>query len=122
MPSYLSPGVYTRETDFSFYIKQISTAACGMIGIAEKGPINKPTLVTSWEQFVRKFGSYINDGYLAYAARAFFDNGGQVLYVNRVVHYDFPNDPGSLLAIRSEVMLMDREAAYASLTTGTSGT
>ena len=122
MPSYLSPGVYTRETDFSFYIKQISTAACGMIGIAEKGPINKPTLVTSWEQFVRKFGSYIANGYLAYAARAFFDNGGQVLYVNRVVHYDFPNYAGTWCATRSEVTLMDREGAYASLITGTSGT
>ncbi len=120
MPSYLSPGVYTRETDFSFYIKQISTAACGMIGIAEKGPINKPTLVTSWEQFVRKYGSYINDGYLAYAARAFFDNGGQVLYVNRVAHYDFPDDLGTLCAIKSQAMLMDR-GTPASLTTGVAG-
>lgn len=122
MPSYLSPGVYTRETDFSFYIKQISTSACGMIGIAEKGPINTPTLVTSWEQFVRKFGSYFADGYLAYAARAFFDNGGQVLYVNRVVHYDFPNDPYTWCAVRSEVAVMDRDAAYASLAMGMSGT
>ncbi len=122
MPSYLSPGVYTRETDFSFYIKQISTAACGMIGIAEKGPINKPTLVTSWEQFVRKFGSYINDGYLAYAARAFFDNGGQVLYVNRVAHYEYPDELDSLQAIKAQAMLMDREAVAASLTTGTAGT
>lgn len=24
MPTYLSPGIYTRETDFSFYVKQIS--------------------------------------------------------------------------------------------------
>jgi len=122
MPSYLSPGVYTRETDFSFYIKQISTSACGMIGIAEKGPINKPTLVTSWEQFVRKFGSYIPDGYLAYAARAFFDNGGQVLYVNRIESYDWPTDPDSLLAAKAMVGLMDREGVAASLTTGTSGT
>ena len=81
MTAYLSPGVYTRETNFSFYVKQISTSACGMIGIAEKGPISKPVLVTSWEQFTRKFGSYITYGYLAYAARAFFDNGGQMLYV-----------------------------------------
>src|SRR4030066_1238715 len=103
MPSYLSPGVYPRETDFSFYIKQISTAACGMIGIAEKGPINKPTLVTSWEQFIRKFGSYIADGYLAYAARAFFDNGGQVLYVNRVAHYTDPADKATLAAKKSSV-------------------
>ena len=122
MPSYLSPGVYTRETDFSFYIKQISTSACGMIGIAEKGPINKPTLVTSWEQFVRRFGSYTPDGYLAYAARGFFDNGGQVLYVNRVAHYDLPTDPDGLMATKAMATLTNREGVAASLTTGTPGT
>ena len=72
MASYLSPGIYTREIDFSFYVKQISTSSCAMIGVAEKGPINKAALVTSWEQFVRKFGSYLQSGYLAYAARLFF--------------------------------------------------
>lgn len=122
MPSYLSPGVYTRETDFSFYIKQISTAACGMIGIAEKGPINKPTLVTSWEQFVRKFGSYIADGYLAYAARAFFDNGGQVLYVNRTVHYTDPTDRATLAAKKASMAIRNRSAVAATTTTGTPGT
>lgn len=122
MPTYLSPGVYTRETDFSFYVKQISTAACGMIGFAEKGPINKPTLVTSWEQFVKKFGSYIPDSYLAYAVRAFFDNGGQVLYVNRAAHYDWPDDPLALTAIKANNTLVDREGAQASLATGTAGT
>jgi len=59
MGSYLSPGIYTKETDFSFYVKQISTSTCAMVGVAEKGPMNIPTLVTSWEQFVSKFGSYI---------------------------------------------------------------
>lgn len=122
MTAYLSPGVYTKETDFSFYVKQISTSACGMIGIAEKGPINKPTLVTSWEQFVRRFGSYIADGYLAYAARAFFDNGGQVLYVNRTAHYTDPADRNTLAAKCANVVLKNRRAVAASLNTGTIGT
>ncbi|MCL5103012.1 MAG: phage tail sheath subtilisin-like domain-containing protein [Armatimonadetes bacterium] len=122
MTSYLSPGVYTRETDFSFYVKQISTSTCGMVGIAEKGPINKPTLVTSWEQFVRRFGSYIADGYLAYAARAFFDNGGQVLYVNRVAHYTDPDDKATLTAHKAAVTLKDRNAVAATLNTGVVGT
>lgn len=121
MSSYQSPGVYTRETDFSFYVKQISTSACGIVGIAEKGPINKPMLVTSWEQFVRKFGSYIADGYLAYAARAFFDNGGQVLYVNRMAHYIDPADKATLAAKKSSVTLNGRDGAAATLTTGTPG-
>ena len=113
MPTYLSPGIYTRETDFSFYVKQISTSSAAMVGVAEKGPINKPVLVTSWEQFINRFGAYINEGYLAYAARAFFDNGGSVLYVNRIAHLTDPNDRDTLTAVKSSAVLPDREATPA---------
>lgn len=122
MPNYLSPGVYVRETDFSFYVKQISTAAAGMVGVAERGPINKPGLVTSWEQFINKYGGYIADGYLAYAARAFFDNGGRVLYVNRVAHVSDPTDRDMLTAVKSSVTIKGRDGVAATLTTGTLGT
>jgi hypothetical protein len=108
MAAYLSPGVYVRETDFSFYVKQISTSACGMVGIAERGPINKPTLVTSWEQFVRTFGGYITAGYLAYAARSFFDNGGSVLYVCRTAHYSDATNRASLTAEAASAQINDR--------------
>jgi uncharacterized protein len=30
MSVYQSPGLYTKETDFSFYVKQISTSSCAM--------------------------------------------------------------------------------------------
>jgi len=122
MGTYLSPGIYTREVDFSFYVKQISTSSCGMVGVAERGPINKPVLVTSWEQFINKFGSYLQAGYLAYAARAFFDNGGSVLYVNRIAHLTDPTDRNSLTALKAQVVLKDRRVAAASLVTGTVGT
>lgn len=122
MATYLSPGVYTREIDFSYYVKQISTSSCGMVGVAERGPINKPVLVTSWEQFINKFGSYLQAGYLAYAARAFFDNGGSVLYVNRIAHLSDPTDKNSLTAVKSSVTLEDRRAVAAILETGTVGT
>ncbi len=104
---YLSPGIYTKDSDFSFYVKQISTSTVAMVGITEKGPINQATLVTSWEQFVTKFGSYINDGYLAYAAKAFFDNGGQRLYVVRVARYENITNKTTLTAFKSYVTLMD---------------
>jgi phage tail sheath protein FI len=122
MGTYLSPGIYTREVDFSFYVKQISTSSCGMVGVAERGPINKPVLVTSWEQFINKFGSYLQAGYLAYAARAFFDNGGSVLFVNRIAHLTDPTDRNSLTAVKAQVVLKDRRVATASLVTGTVGT
>jgi phage tail sheath protein FI len=113
MPTYLSPGIYTRETDFSFYVKQISTSSAAMVGVAEKGPVNHPVLVTSWEQFINRFGAYINEGYLAYAARAFFDNGGSVLYVNRIAHLIDPTDRDTLAAVKSSVVLPNREATPA---------
>ncbi len=113
MPAYLSPGIYTRETDFSFYVKQISTSSAAMVGITEKGPVNKPVLVTSWEQFINKFGSYINEGYLAYAARSFFDNGGSVLYVCRIAHYTDITDKSTLTAMESNMTIDNREATPA---------
>ncbi len=113
MPAYLSPGIYTRETDFSFYVKQISTSSAAMVGITEKGPVNKPVLVTSWEQFINKFGSYINEGYLAYAARSFFDNGGSVLYVCRIAHYADITDKSTLTAMESNITIANREATPA---------
>jgi phage tail sheath protein FI len=122
MGTYLSPGIYTREVDFSFYVKQISTSSCGMVGVAERGPINKPVLVTSWEQFINKFGSYLQAGYLAYAARAFFDNGGSVLFVNRIAHLTDPTDRNTLTAVKAQAVLKDRRVATASLVTGTVGT
>jgi Bacteriophage tail sheath protein len=113
MPTYLSPGIYTRETNFSFYVKQISTSSAAMVGVAEKGPINKPSLVTSWEQFINRFETYINEGYLTNAARAFFDNGGSVLYVNRIAPLTDPTDRDTLTAVKSSAVLPNREATIA---------
>jgi len=109
MGSYLSPGLYPKETDFSFYVKQISTSVAAMIGIAEKGPINKPVLVTSWEQFTKTFGAYLEEGYLAYAARAFFDNGGSVLWVIRIAHYASVTERSSLTAKTSSIVIQDTQ-------------
>ena len=61
--------------------------------------VNKPTLVTSFTEFERAFGSLEDVGtgndtrnYLAYAARAFFDNGGRRLYVSRVFPFTRDNN------------------------------
>ncbi|MHB9131139.1 MAG: phage tail sheath C-terminal domain-containing protein [Armatimonadota bacterium] len=110
MPSYLSPGIYPREIDFSFYVKQLSTSACGMLGIAERGPLQTPVLVTSWEQFLRTFGGYRAESYLAYAARAFFDNGGAILYVVRIAHATDQTNPATTSATKAAITLKDRAA------------
>jgi phage tail sheath protein FI len=53
--------------------------------LTQRGVPNRPARVTSFPKFVEQFGSYFDGGLGAYLVKGFFDNGGQVLYVNRVV-------------------------------------
>lgn len=67
----------------------MSTGTVGMVGITEKGPLNKPTLITSFPEFCRKFGGYLNKSYFDYrylphAVEGFFQNGGQRVFITRV--------------------------------------
>ena len=92
MPEFLAPGVYIEEIQRGPRpIDGVSTSTAGFVGETERGS-TKPTLVTSWSDFVRTFGGYVDQPpfttaniYLPYAVRGFFDNGGQRLYVARVV-------------------------------------
>jgi len=85
MPTYATPGIYFERVDNATQVVQpLRTDIAGFVGIAQKGPVHKATLVESWKQFQAAFGSFISNGYLAYSAKAFFDNGGESLYVVRV--------------------------------------
>jgi len=90
MPEYLAPGVYVEEVSTGPRpIEGVSTSTTGFVGEAERGP-ETPKLVTSWQEFVSWYGTYVDRDparkniYLPYAVRGFFDNGGQRLFVARV--------------------------------------
>jgi phage tail sheath protein FI len=85
MPNYLSPGVYVEEVSGgSKPIAGVGSSTGGFVGIAEKGTVNQAVLVTNWSQFVKEFGSFIPNGYLAYGVYSFFAEGGSSCYVVRV--------------------------------------
>jgi phage tail sheath protein FI len=85
VPTYLSPGVYMEEVSSgSKPIEGVGTAVAAFVGFAEQGPINTPTLVTNWTQFVNNFGGFIEGSYLAHSVYAYFLNGGGVAYVVRI--------------------------------------
>ena len=54
---YVSAGAYTREIDQSLYVQQLSDTAIGVVGTAQWGPTNVPTLITSANQLVNTFGN-----------------------------------------------------------------
>lgn len=87
MADFVSPGVYTFEIDLSLYVPILSTCICGVVGTASKGPIDEPTLVTYWPQFVDMFGDVNPDYMMGYFVREFFSWGNK-LWVVRVCEHD----------------------------------
>src|SRR6266566_6062322 len=91
MATYLTPGVYYERVDATApAITAIRTDVAGFVGIALRGPIDTAVPVQSWRQFQAHFGEFTGSGFLAYAVRAFFENGGRRCWVVRVASRD-PN-------------------------------
>jgi uncharacterized protein len=85
MPSYLSPGVYVEEVASGARpIEGVGTSVAAFVGLAPTGPLNEPTLVTNWTQYVAAFGDFTDGYYLAHSVYGFFNNGGTAAYVVRV--------------------------------------
>ena len=91
----ISPGVLARENDSSFVSKRPVTVGAAIIGPTVKGPVEIPTIVTTYNEFVNKFGTTFVSGstsdsktytyFTSIAAYNYFLNGGQSLLVARVV-------------------------------------
>jgi hypothetical protein len=87
----VSPGVAISETDNTYLTGQPVQAGAAIIGPTVKGPVETPTLVTSYSDYVTKFGDTFISGGQAYsyltsiAAYNYFNYGGTSLLVARVV-------------------------------------
>jgi hypothetical protein len=91
----ISPGVLALENDQSFITQQPVTVGAAVIGPAVKGPVEQPTIVTSWSDYQNKFGTTFISGGAVYsyftsiAAYNYFLNGGETLLVARVASGSF---------------------------------
>src|SRR5581483_9810332 len=89
MPEYLTPGVYYELADAGPPpVRGVRADIAGFVGIAPRGPIHTPTPVESWRQYQAVFGDFVSYGFLAYAVKGFFENGGTLCYVVRVAGVD----------------------------------
>jgi len=91
----ISPGVFTRENDQSFIQQQPTQAGAAIIGPTAKGPVEEPTVVTSYSDYKNKFGAVIKSGsnnytyFTSIAAYNYFNQGGDSLLVTRVTSGTF---------------------------------
>jgi len=92
----LSPGILTRENDLSFVQPAPVEAGAAFIGPAVKGPVLEPTIVTSYNEYVRKFGDVVEhqgsmvEFFTSIAVRQYFSQGGNTAIISRVVSGSLP--------------------------------
>jgi len=105
----ISPGVLARENDSSFVTQQPVTVGAAIIGPTVKGPVEIPTVVTTYSDYVNKFGTTFLSGGQEYSyltsisAYNYFQNGGTSLLVARVASGSFAPASASILASGSNV-------------------
>jgi len=91
----ISPGVLARENDISFIAPAALEAGAAIIGPTVKGPVEEPTLVTSYGQYQRIYGTTFESGSNKYefltsiAVKSYFNQGGNSVLVSRVVSGSF---------------------------------
>lgn len=85
MADYLTPRVYYEQVDAGAPpIAPLRTDVTGFVGIARRGPLHRAIPIDSWRQFRAWFGDVFGAGYLACAARGFFECGGRRAWIVRV--------------------------------------
>ena len=88
----ISPGVLARENDSSFVSEGPIRNTAAIVGPTVKGPVEIPTVVTSYSEYENIFGTTLTSGSLVYSyftsitAFNYFSNGGETLLVSRVAN------------------------------------
>ena len=90
---FVSPGVYTTETELAFVAQSVGVTTLGLVGETLKGPAFEPIFVTNYEEFQDYFGTtspekFVNTQIpkyeLAYIAKAYLQQSNQ-LFVTRIL-------------------------------------
>jgi hypothetical protein len=132
---FVSPGVYTSETDLSFVAQSVGVTTLGLVGETIKGPAFEPVFITNYDEFQAYFGgtepvkfynTQIPKYEAAYIAKSYLQQSNQ-LFVTRVLGlsgYDAgPSWSLSLIANVDPTTIGDPSvgASFTAYFTGTTG-
>ena len=81
---FVSPGVYTREQDFSVFAARVGVTKLGLIGETTKGPAFEPIKISSTDEYSVRFGTTNSRMFLPYTAKNFLSQSGE-LTITRVL-------------------------------------
>ena len=97
----ISPGVFTRENDQSFLPQGVGAIGAAIVGPTVKGPAFVPTVVKSFAEYERMFGSFSSETFVPQTVREYLRNAGSVT-VTRVLGgggYTFTNGVNEYIAV-----------------------
>ena len=112
----ISPGVLARENDQSFIAQGPITVGAAIIGPTVKGPVEIPTVVTSYSSYVNRFGAIQESGsdtytyFTSIAAYNYFLNGGESLLVARTVSGSYTSATSTAILNSNESGVLDTAA------------
>lgn len=118
----ISPGVLARENDSSQITQGPVEVGAAIIGPSIKGPVEVPTLVTSYSEYLAIFGGAVTSGSQQYsylnqiAANNYFRQGGNSLLVTRITSGSFTSATSQQLNNLVETGVVKRIATTSSLT------
>ena len=90
---FVSPGVYTTESELSFVAQSVGVTTLGVVGEALKGPAFEPIFISNYDEFQTYFGTTSPEKFVntqipkyeaAYIAKAYLQQSNQ-LFVTRVL-------------------------------------
>lgn len=81
-----TPGVYEEGAPPPPPDPVVRDDIAAFVGLARRGPVDRAIRLEAWEEFVTWFGDRADGLLLADAVLAFFENGGRICWVVRVLH------------------------------------
>ena len=94
---FVSPGVYTREQDFTFFASRIGITKLGVIGLTLKGPAFEPIKCSTTDEFFARFGGTDTTLQLPYVAQSFLKQSSELTVTRVLGQSGFTNAPAWMI-------------------------
>lgn len=94
---FVSPGVFTKEQDFTVFASRIGITRLGIVGKTLKGPAFEPIKIKNTDDYLFRFGSTDPDFPLPYVANSFLSQSNELTVTRVLGNNGFTNSPAWLI-------------------------
>ncbi len=101
---FVSPGVYTREQDFTFFASRIGITKLGVVGLTLKGPAFEPIRCATTDEFFARFGGTDTTLQLPYVAQSFLKQSSELTVTRVLGKTGFTNAPAWIITASGGTM------------------